>query len=65
MKGIKMQYFEHLTELFYLQSGLNFIDFSTWKKKPTPQLVNFLQTSKIDSDEEEDILQITEINSEV
>jgi hypothetical protein len=65
MKELKAQYFDNLTELFYLQSGLNFIDFATWKKCPTPQLVSFLKQSKMDSDDEEELLTVTEINSEV
>ena len=65
MKELKAEYFENLTEMFFLQSGQNLMDYHTWKKRPTPQLVNFLKSGKLDSDEEEDVLQVKEINSEV
>ncbi|KAK7474437.1 hypothetical protein BaRGS_00034320 [Batillaria attramentaria] len=65
MLDIKANYFENLTEVFFLQNGLNLMDYHTWKKRPTPQLVNFLKSGNLDSDEEEDILQVKEINSEV
>ena len=67
MKELKTEYFENLTEMFFLQNGNNLIDYHTWKKRPTPQLVNFLksESGKLDSDEEEDVLQVKEINSEV
>ena len=67
MKEVKAEYFENLTEMFFLQNGNNLIDYHTWKKRPTPQLVTFLksESGKLDSDEEEDVLQVKEINSEV
>lgn len=72
MKELKDEYFENLTEMYFLQSGNNLIDYQNWKKRPTPQLVTFLksESSKLDSDEEEDVLQedvlqVKEINSEV
>ncbi|XP_070205034.1 helicase domino-like isoform X4 [Littorina saxatilis] len=65
MKEMKAEYFENLTEMFFLQNGLNLMDYYTWKKRPTPQLVSFLKSGKLDSDEEEDVLQVKEINSEV
>ncbi|KAL8561069.1 hypothetical protein ACOMHN_031013 [Nucella lapillus] len=65
MKELKSEYFENLTEMFFLQSGQNLMDYHNWKKRPTPQLVSFLTSGKLDSDEEEDVLQVKEINSEV
>ncbi|XP_076435128.1 helicase domino-like isoform X2 [Babylonia areolata] len=65
MKELKSEYFENLTEMFFLQNGQNLMDYHTWKKRPTPQLVSFLTSGKLDSDEEEDVLQVKEINSEV
>lgn len=57
MREIKKRYREHLTELFYLQGGENFIDFPVWKSRPTQQLQSFLENSKLDSDEGEDEFQ--------
>lgn len=69
MKEIKENYMEHLTECFYLQSGQNLMDFHPWKKRPTPQLVQFLKSGRLDSDDEEEnplvYLQEKDINKEV
>ena len=54
MRGIKENYIEHLTECFYLQSGQNLMDFHSWKKRPTPQLVQFLKSGRLDSDDDEE-----------
>ena len=54
MRGIKENYTEHLTECFYLQSGQNLMDFRSWKKRPTPQLVQFLKSGRLDSDDDEE-----------
>ncbi|XP_013379688.1 helicase SRCAP [Lingula anatina] len=53
MKKIKDIYTENLTELFFLQSGGNYVDFHAWLKKPSPQLTYFLNSDKLDSDDEE------------
>ena len=65
MQEIKENYVEHLTELFFLQSGRNVMDYLPWKKRPTPQLVAFLKSENLDSDEEEEHLQEKRINDEV
>ncbi|XP_041347993.1 helicase SRCAP-like isoform X2 [Gigantopelta aegis] len=65
MQEIKENYIEHLTELFFLQSGRNVMEYLPWKKRPTPQLVNFLKSENLDSDEEEEHLQEKRINDEV
>lgn len=65
MLDIKANYFENLTEMFFLQNGGNLMDYHVWKKRPTPQLVSFLKSGNLDSDDEEDVLQVKEINSEV
>ena len=46
---MKEKYVEALTELYFLQCGNNFIDYYGWKKRPSVQLVHFLEQSKIDT----------------
>ena len=69
MRGIKENYIEHLTECFYLQSGQNLMDFHSWKKRPTPQLVQFLKSGRLDSDDDEEnpliYLQDKDVHKEV
>ena len=69
MRGIKENYIEHLTECFYLQSGQNLMDFRSWKKGPTPQLVQFLKSGRLDSDDDEEnpliYLQEKDVSKEV
>ena len=54
MRGIEEDYIEHLTECFYLQSGRNLTDFHSWKEGPTPELVQFLKSGRLDSDDDEE-----------
>ena len=54
MAGLKRSYTEHLTELFFLQNGGNVIDYFAWKRRPTLQLLQFLQSGQLDSDEDEE-----------
>ncbi|XP_063395969.1 helicase SRCAP-like isoform X3 [Mytilus trossulus] len=65
MLEIKENYIENLSELFFLQNGGNMMDYFVWTKRPTPQLVNFLKSSNIDSDDEEDHGLERKINNEV
>lgn len=67
LREIKENYNESLSELFFLQNGGNMMDYFVWKKRPTPQLVSFLKSGKLDSEDEDDLLQGQEIqiNNEV
>ncbi|XP_064613460.1 helicase SRCAP-like isoform X3 [Liolophura sinensis] len=66
MGEIRKAYIEHLTELFFLQNGGNIMDYLAWKKRPTPQLVHFLKSGNLDSDEEDDHqIQVKTYNDEV
>ena len=67
MREIKENYNEHLTELFFLQNGGNIMDYYTWKKRPTVQLLHFLKSGNLDSDDDEEVPVGTEtmINDEV
>ncbi|KAK3749017.1 hypothetical protein RRG08_056924 [Elysia crispata] len=64
MREIKKRYRNHLTELFYIQGGGNMTEFNSWKKRPSQPLLNFLEGSKLDS-EDEDEPQEKKINDEV
>ncbi|CAG2185260.1 unnamed protein product [Mytilus edulis] len=65
MLEIKENYIENLSELFSCKMGGNMMDYFVWTKRPTPQLVNFLKSSNIDSDDEEDHGLERKINNEV
>ena len=64
MSKLKESYHEHLTELFFLQNGGNIMDYHAWKKRPTVQLVQFLKSGNMDSEDEEEG-QEKSINNEV
>ncbi|XP_061196592.1 helicase domino-like [Saccostrea echinata] len=65
MLDIKEPYIDNLTEMFFLQNGGNLMDFLAWKKRPTPQLVHFLKSGSLDSDDEEESSLERKINNEV
>ena len=64
MASVKDNYMEHLTELYFLQCGLNLMDYHAWKKKPPPQLIQVYKSGQLDSDDDE-IGQEKKINDEV
>ena len=64
MTCVKDHYMEHLTELYFLQCGLNLMDYHTWRKKPPSQLIQVYKSGQLDSDDEE-IGQEKKINDEV
>ena len=64
MARVKENYNERLTELFYLQSGWNFMDYFQWKKRPSAQLIQLLKSGSLDSDDE-DAATEKSINNEV
>ncbi|XP_052801568.1 helicase SRCAP-like isoform X2 [Mya arenaria] len=51
---VKESYYDNLTECFFLQNGGQMMDYYPWRKKPTPQLVAFLKSGRLDSDDEDD-----------
>lgn len=65
MLDIKEPYIDNLTEMYFLQNGGNLMDFHGWKKRPTPQLVQFLKSGCLDSDDEEESSLERKINNEV
>jgi hypothetical protein len=54
MLELKENYFDHLTECFFLQNGGGLMDYYSWRKRPTPQLVHFLKSGRLDSDDEDE-----------
>lgn len=67
MSTIKCRYVDHLRELFFLQNNGNFMDYVSWRKRPNPQLANFLKISQLDSDDEDqdDYKYEAKVNNEV
>jgi len=51
---VKENYYDNLTECFFLQNGGQLLDYYPWRKKPTPQLVAFLKNGRLDSDDEDE-----------
>lgn len=45
---VKLNYYEKLQELYFLQNGGNIVDILIWKRKPNPQLTNFLNANKLE-----------------
>lgn len=54
MHELKESYYDNLTECFFLQNGGQFMDYYAWRKKPTVQLVSFLKSGQLDSDNEDE-----------
>jgi len=63
---IKEVYRDNLTELFYLQNGLNFMDSLNLKKRPNIHLKHYLRSMRLDEsdfDSIEGALQVTKAES--
>ena len=45
-------YRDNLTELFYLQNGINYMDIATWRKKPNANLNHYLKGYSLDPEDE-------------
>ena len=54
VRDLKESYYDNLTECFFLQNGGQFMDYYPWRKKPTLQLVHFLKSGLLDSDNEDE-----------
>ena len=48
IETLKANYREKLQELFFLQSGGSMMDFLIWKKRPSPQFLQFLNSNRLD-----------------
>ena len=48
MEHVRVTYRDKLQELFFLQNGGNLVDYPGWRKRPNPQLVAFLNASRLD-----------------
>lgn len=53
MSEIKENHKEHWTEHYFLKNSGNIMDFFHWKKRLTPQLVQFLKDKNLDSDDDD------------
>lgn len=51
---LKESYYDHLTECFFLQNGGGLMDYYAWRKRPSPQLVHFLKSGRLDSEDEDE-----------
>ena len=48
MEHVRVTYRDKLQELFFLQNGGNLVDYPGWRKRQNPQLVAFLNASRLD-----------------
>jgi len=48
MERVRVTYRDKLQELFFLQNGGNLVDYPGWRKRQNPQLVAFLNASRLD-----------------
>ncbi|XP_066594643.1 helicase domino isoform X3 [Prorops nasuta] len=57
MRAIREKYAENASELFFLHTGGNMMEFQTWRKKPpAPQYLHFLRQNRLDpEDDDEDL----------
>lgn len=46
---LRMNFQEKLTQLFFVQSGGNMVDYPAWKGRPSPHLINYLNSQRLDS----------------
>lgn len=52
---LQSAYRDNLTELFYLQNGLNYMDIANWRKKPNLNLNHYLKSYSLDPPADEPI----------
>ena len=50
MESLRVDYRDMLQELFFLQNGGNLVDYHGWRKRPNPQLLTFLNASRLDNE---------------
>ena len=50
IEKLKSNFREKLQELFFLQNGGNLMDYPQWKRRPSPQLLAFLNGNRLDED---------------
>ena len=46
---LRMNFQEKLTQLFFVQSGGNMVDYPAWKVRPFPHLVSYLNSQRLDN----------------
>eukprot|EP00794_Sanderia_malayensis_P014257 gene14257-15744_t len=50
MESLRVEYRDMLQELFFLQNGGNLVDYHGWRKRPNPQMMTFLNASRLDNE---------------
>ena len=45
---LRLTFQERLTQLFFVQSGGNMVDYPAWKGRPTPHLISYLNNQRLD-----------------
>ncbi len=50
MESLRVEYRDMLQELFFMQNGGNLVDYHGWRKRPNPQLLAFLNASRLDNE---------------
>jgi len=48
LDDLKVNFQEALTQVFFIQSGGNMVDYPSWKMRPTPHLVSYLTSQRLD-----------------
>ena len=48
LEDLKVNFQETLTQLFFVQSGGNMVDYPAWKMRPTSHLVSYLTSQRLD-----------------
>lgn len=46
---LRMNFQEKLTQLFFVQSGGNMVDYPAWKGRPSPHLISYLNSQRLDN----------------
>ncbi|XP_012056124.1 PREDICTED: helicase domino [Atta cephalotes] len=57
MRSVREKYAENASELYFLHTGGNMMEYYAWRKRsPTPQLVHFLRQHRLDPDDDDEDL---------
>lgn len=46
---LRVNFQEKLTQLFFVQSGGNMVDYPAWKGRPSPHLISYLNSQRLDN----------------
>lgn len=51
LESVKDKYNDHLVEKFFLENDGNMMDFQSWCRRPTPELLQYIRQNKLEGDE--------------